>query len=160
VQDPERSWSNGLGVDDQALQDGPLLAGPLPAGDGVLPGVVVTWLVAQGWRGWRAGGAMGCICGGSRCRGTPAWLILIVGRLVGFRCRWCLTTVWSSPRLRWARCARRIVARGVVGTARCDMGTHDKPPPQPDPSSDGRPPPGHPLPAPLDPGKHKQAGPT
>jgi hypothetical protein len=76
VQDPERSWSNGLGVDDQALQDGPLLAGPLPAGDGVLPGVVVTWLVARGWRGWRAGGAMGCICGGSRCRGTLAGKVI------------------------------------------------------------------------------------
>ncbi|HEX4100802.1 MAG TPA: transposase family protein [Pseudonocardiaceae bacterium] len=28
-------------------------------------------------------------------------------RLVGFRSRWCRTTVWSSPRLRWPKCARR-----------------------------------------------------
>ncbi|HWR48836.1 MAG TPA: hypothetical protein VN327_14685 [Pseudonocardiaceae bacterium] len=41
----------------------------------------------------------------------------------------------------------------------CDMGTHDKPPPQPDPSSDGRPPPGQPLPPPPDPGKHSKPDP-
>ncbi|MGH3781948.1 MAG: hypothetical protein ACRDRO_15330 [Pseudonocardiaceae bacterium] len=39
------------------------------------------------------------------------------------------------------------------------MGTHDKPPPQPDPSSDGRPPPGQPLPPPPDPGKHGKPDP-
>ncbi|MBV8541188.1 MAG: hypothetical protein JO063_00815 [Pseudonocardiales bacterium] len=44
------------------------------------------------------------------------------------------------------------------GTVR-DMGTHDMPPPQPDPSSDGRPPPGQPPPSPPDPGKHSKPDP-
>ena len=50
---------------------------------------------------------------------------------------------------------REALAGGTV----CDMGTHDKPPPQPDPSSDGRPPPGQPLPPPPDPGKHSKPDP-
>jgi AcrR family transcriptional regulator len=54
--------------------------------------------------------------------------------------------------------AALIDARHRIGAEQpmCDMGTHAKPPPQPDPSSDGRPPPGHLLPAPPDAGKHSK----
>jgi hypothetical protein len=34
------------------------------------------------------------------------------------------------------------------------VGKHDKPPPKPDPTSDGQHPPGQPLPSKPDPGKH------
>ncbi len=47
---------------------------------------------------------------------------------------------------------------GRSGTV-CHMGTHDKPTPKPDPTTDGQLPPDKPLPPPPDPGKHSKPDP-
>lgn len=71
----------------------------------------------------------------------------------------------STPPGYWARVVTRhtvtehhCARSGRRGTV-CQMGAHDKPIPDPDPTGDAQPPPGRPLPPPPDPGKHGKPDP-